>query len=125
MCRKIVHDKIRDMDMNRQKTSKMTSRISDSGDLLLVYKTALANCEMTLPSSDSGESPPTHDTARDAALNQAVIYKKEYEDYKKLYIEVTQMESPPKEKLDELLKMHARLAGMKEEINQGFGDVEE
>ncbi len=120
-----MHDKIRDMDMNRQKTSKMTSRISDSGDLLLVYKTALENSEMTLPSSDGGESPPTRDTAREAALNQAVIYKKEYQDYKKLYIEVNQMESPSTEKLDELLKMHARLAGMKEQINQGFGYAEE
>jgi len=38
-------------------------------------------------------------------LKKAASFEKEYEAYKKTYIEVSQMESPPMEKLDEVLKI--------------------
>jgi hypothetical protein len=38
-------------------------------------------------------------------LKKAASFEKEYEAYKKTYTEVSQMESPPLEKLDEVLKI--------------------
>jgi len=73
--------------------------------------------EMTPPTSDSGDSP----LARDAALKKAADFKRYYDNYKKQYIEVNQMDSPPQEKLNALMKMHHRLAEMKEQINKGLG----
>lgn len=72
--------------------------------------------EMTPPTSDSGDSP----LARDAAIRKAADFKRYYGTYTKLYIEVSQMESPPQEKLDAVMKMHNRLAEMKEQIKKGL-----
>lgn len=72
--------------------------------------------EMTPPTSDSGDSP----LARDAALKKAADFKRYYDNYKKQYIEVSQMENPPREKLDEVIRMHNRLAEMKEQINRAL-----
>ena len=72
--------------------------------------------EMTPPTSDSGDSP----LARDAALKKAADFKKYYDNYKKMYLEVTGMGSPPSDKFDSLMRMHTRLAEMKEQIKKGL-----
>ncbi|KAK4697535.1 hypothetical protein P7C71_g555, partial [Lecanoromycetidae sp. Uapishka_2] len=73
--------------------------------------------EMTPPTSDSGDSP----LARDAAIRKAADFKRYYDTYTKLYIEVSQLASPPQEKLDAVKKMHNRLAEMKDQIKKGLG----
>ena len=72
--------------------------------------------DITPPTTDSDDEP----LARDVALNKAQDFKKYYASYEKQYREVSQIENPPQEKLDELMKMHTRLAELKEQIRKGL-----
>ena len=70
--------------------------------------------EITPPTTDSDDEP----LAR--ALKKAQSFKKYYASYEKQYREVSQVENPPQEKLDELMRMHTRLAELKEQIRKGL-----
>ena len=72
--------------------------------------------DMTPPTSESDCSP----LARDIALKKAGDFKKYYANYEKQYREVEQMENPSKEKIEELMKMHNRLAELKDQITKGL-----
>ena len=72
--------------------------------------------EMTPPTSEDGDSP----LARDVALQKALDFKKYYARYEKQYREVCEMDSPPRERIDDLMKMHNRLAEMKDQITKGL-----
>ena len=70
--------------------------------------------DITPPTTDSDDEP----LAR--ALKKAQSFKKYYASYEKQYREVSQIENPPQEKLDELMRMHTRLAELKEQIRKGL-----
>ena len=70
--------------------------------------------DITPPTTDSDDEP----LAR--ALQKAQSFKKYYANYEKQYREVSQLENPPQEKLDELMRMHTRLAELKEQIRKGL-----
>lgn len=72
--------------------------------------------EMTPPTSESGDSP----LARDLAIKKAADFKRYYDSYTKSYMEISQMECPPQDKLDSIKKMHNRLAEMKGQIKKGL-----
>ena len=50
--------------------------------------------------------------------SQTSSFKKYYASYEKQYREVAQIENPPQEKLDELMRTHTRLAELKEQIRK-------
>ena len=68
------------------------------------------------PHSDSSDEL----LARDVALKKAQDFKKYYANYEKQYVEISHMENPPQEKIDELMKMHRRLAELKDQITSGL-----
>lgn len=72
--------------------------------------------EAISPDSDSSESPLAHNLV----LDRAKDFKVYYENYRKQYIEVSQMQEAPQEKVDALMKMHHRLAELKSQISTGL-----
>ena len=70
--------------------------------------------DITPPTTDSDDEPLA------LALKKAQSFKKYYASYEKQYREVSQIENPPQEKLDELMRMHNRLAELKEQIRKGL-----
>ena len=72
--------------------------------------------DMTPPTSDSDDVP----LARDVALKKAQDFKKYYANYEKQYREISNLAIPPKDKVDELMRMHTRLAELKEQIRKGL-----
>ena len=68
------------------------------------------------PNSDSSDEL----LARDVALKKAQDFKKYYANYEKQYREISHMENAPQEKVDELMKMHRRLAELKDQITSGL-----
>ena len=72
--------------------------------------------EVESPSSSSSDSP----SVRDTALKKAQMFKIYYANYQKKYLEISQMEDAPNEKIEDLMKLHHRLAEMKEQIMNGL-----
>ena len=68
------------------------------------------------PNSDSSDEL----LARDVTLRKAQDFKKYYANYEKQYREISQMAEAPKERVDELMKMHRRLAELKDQITRGL-----
>ena len=72
--------------------------------------------DMTPPTSESDSSP----IARDIALKKAQDFKKYYANYEKQYREVQAMDNPSKETIEALMRMHNRLAELKDQIMKGL-----
>jgi RNA polymerase II elongation factor ELL len=72
--------------------------------------------EMTPPTSESDSSP----IARDIALKKAQDFKKYYANYEKQYREIDGTDNPSKEAVEALMKMHNRLAELKDQITKGL-----
>ena len=70
------------------------------------------------PSSESGDE--LLGRGRNLALNKARDYKKYYAHYAKQYREISQMTDAPQERVDEVMKMHRRLAELKDQITEGL-----
>ena len=68
------------------------------------------------PHSDSSDEL----LAREVALKKAQDFKKYYANYEKQYQEISQMNDPPQEKVDELMRMHRRLEELKDQITRGL-----
>ncbi|KAL6713885.1 hypothetical protein ACLMJK_008379 [Lecanora helva] len=75
-------------------------------------------CERS-PNSDSSDELLT----RDVALKKAQDFKKYYANYEKQYREISQMDNAPQEKVDELMRMHRRLAELKDQITRGLAGI--
>ena len=71
------------------------------------------------PSSVSTDSP----SVREIALQKAQDFQRYYAKYRKTYLEVSQMEDAPDEKVEDLMKLHHRLKEMKEQIMKALVEV--